>query len=468
MFQRFYDEGLAQASFIVGCDRTRDAVVIDPRRDAAIYLEAARQHGLTLTGAIETHVHADFVSGAHELASAGLRVISGPGSALAYEHREVSDGERLGVGDVVLTFLQTPGHTPEHIAILAEATGKPSRLFTGDLLFVGGVGRPDLLGTEQTRQLAHQLFASLSRVAQLDGGVEVHPGHGAGSLCGAGIGKEPSSTIAIERRQNPMLQFSDEDAFVKAVLADLPDTPSYFVRMKRVNQQGAPLLGLVRGPRKVPAIKPAAAAALAADGALIIDLRPAEDFAEAHPYGALNLGFGSRVGYWAGWVLPPDQPMVLLAAEPSQAQEAAAQLLRVGLERVEGHVAGGFDAWRDAGLPTTSLQTMSAAELKAAEAANAPLTVLDVRTPKEWQAGHIEGSVNIPLGELASRLADVPRDARVAVMCEAGYRSSLASSLLAREGIESIVNVEGGMSACRGMEDTCAIQHSSTTSSANG
>jgi hydroxyacylglutathione hydrolase len=238
--------------------------------------------------------------------------------------------------------------------------------------------------------------------------------------------------------------------------------------MKRVNQQGAPLLGLVRGPRKVPAIKPAAAAALAADGALIIDLRPAEDFAEAHPYGALNLGFGSRVGYWAGWVLPPDQPMVLLAAEPSQAQEAAAQLLRVGLERVEGHVAGGFDAWRDAGLPTTSLQTMSAAELKAAEAANAPLTVLDVRTPKEWQAGHIEGSVNIPLGELASRLADVPRDARVAVMCEAGYRSSLASSLLAREGIESIVNVEGGMSACRGMEDTCASQHSSTTSSANG
>ena len=453
MFLRFYDEGLAQASFLIGCDRTREAVVVDPRRDASVYLDAARQHGLTLVAAIETHVHADFVSGAHELASVGVRVICGPGSALHYDSHEATDGEKLPIGDVTLTVLHTPGHTPEHISILAEAPGKPSRLFTGDFLFVGAVGRPDLLGTEQTKRLAHDLYASVQRLSTLNDDIEVHPGHGSGSLCGAGIGKEPSSTIGLERRQNPMLQFSDEDAFVSAVLSDLPDTPPYFVRMKRINQEGAPLLGLVTGPRSVPAIKPAAAAALAADGALIIDLRSAEAFAAAHPYGALNLGYGSKVGYWAGWVLPPDEPMILLAPEPSEAQEAAAQLLRVGLDRIEGYVAGGFDAWKDAALPVATLSAISASQLRMRESSE-PLTIIDVRTPKEFRAGHIDGAINIPLGDLWSRIAEVPRGAAIATMCEAGYRSSLAASILEREGLESIVNIQGGMSAFRAVEAT--------------
>lgn len=451
MFLRFYDEGLAQASFMVACDRTHEGVVIDPRRDVSVYLEAARQHGVALLAAIETHVHADFVSGAHELASIGMRVISGPGSALGYDHHEVKDGERLQVGDVALTFLHTPGHTPEHISILAEAPDSETRLFTGDLLFVGAVGRPDLLGTEQTRQLAHQLFGSLARVAALDGRIEVHPGHGAGSLCGAGIGMEPSTTIEIERRQNPMLQFSSEDAFVEAVLSDLPETPPYFARMKKVNQEGAPLLDLVKGPRVVPSMKPAAAAALAADGVLLLDLRPSAEFAESHPDGALNLGFGTRVGYWAGWVLTPDQPIVLIAPEASQAQEAATQLLRVGLDRIEGQVSGGFHAWRDAALPVASITLIAASDLKASHAAE-PLTLIDVRTPKEWREGHLDGALNIPLGELPSRIAEIPRGARIATMCEAGYRSSLAASLLAREGLEAVVNVEGGMSAYRAQE----------------
>jgi hydroxyacylglutathione hydrolase len=250
MFQRFYDEGLAQASFLIGCDRTGQAAVVDPRRDVAIYAAAARQAGATLVAAIETHVHADFVSGARELAETGVRVLTGPGADLEYTHHQVRDGERLAVGEVTLTFLHTPGHTPEHVCVLAEAAGQPARLFTGDLLFVGGVGRPDLLGEAQTRQLAHQLFDSLSRVMAMDGAIEVHPGHGAGSLCGAGIGKEPSSTIARERAQNAMLQYDDRDAFVRAVLADIPGTPPYFARMKRVNKAGAPL---VDPSRKLPA-----------------------------------------------------------------------------------------------------------------------------------------------------------------------------------------------------------------------
>jgi len=450
MFQRFYDEGLAQASFLVGCDRTGQAVVVDPRRDVAIYAAAARQAGATLVAAIETHVHADFVSGARELAETGVRVLTGPGADLEYTHHQVRDGETLAVGDVTLTFLHTPGHTPEHVCLLAEAAGQPARLFTGDLLFVGGVGRPDLLGEAQTRQLAQQLFDSLSRVMAMDGAIEVHPGHGAGSLCGAGIGKEPSSTIARERAQNAMLQYDDRDAFVRAVLADIPGTPPYFARMKRVNKAGAPL---VDPSRKLPALRPAAAAALAADGALILDLRPAQAFAAGHPYGAINIGYGAKVGYWAGWVVPPDLPLILLADEPAQAQEAAVQLLRVGLDRVEGAIAGGFDAWVGASLPVAEIPQITAGDLRGAIDRGEPMHVVDVRTPAEFRGGHVDHAVNIPAGEIPARAGELPRDAPIVTICEGGYRSSLAASLLAQEGIAPLANVTGGMAAYRAAKE---------------
>lgn len=448
VFQRFFDEGLAQASFLVGCDRTKQAVVIDPRRDASVHEAAARQLGVKIIAAIETHVHADFVSGARELAEAGVRVYAGPGAELEYGHHAVRDGETLFIGDLTLTFLHTPGHTPEHISILAEAPGQPSRLFTGDLLFVGGVGRPDLLGAAQTRRLAHQLFDSLQRIMALDDRIEVHPGHGAGSLCGAGIGKEPSSTIARERNQNAMLQYHDRDAFVAAVLADIPDTPPYFARMKRVNTAGPALLKDIRVGR-LPAIRPAAAAALAADGALILDLRDGATFAAGHPYGALNLAFGPKLGYWAGWVVPPDDPLLLLADEPAQAEEAATQLLRVGLERIEGTIAGGYDAWIGAGLPVSEIGQMSARQLRDALRAKDDLQVVDVRTPREWSGGHIDGSINIPVGEIPARARELPVGGVIATICEGGYRSSLAASLLAHEGIPRLINVAGGMTAYR-------------------
>lgn len=447
MFQRFYDEGLAQASFLVGCDRVKQAAVIDPRRDASIYVEAARQAGLSIVAAIETHVHADFVSGARELASIGARVFTGPGAALGFDHHEVHDGEELRLGDVTLTFLHTPGHTYEHIAVSMAQPGGPSRLFTGDLLFVGGVGRPDLVGEAQTRQLASALFDSLQRIKQLDGQIEVHPGHGAGSLCGAGIGSAPSSTIAREASQNPMLQYADREAFVGAVVADLPERPPYFARMKRVNQEGPELLGLVTGARRLPAIRPAAAAALAADGAIVVDLRQADAFATAHPDGAINLGYGSKVGYWGGWVLPPDAPLLLLAADPAQAQDAAVQLLRVGLDRVDGLVDGGFEAWQASGLPTASTPLVQPDELKP----GAVRQIIDVRTAREFRAGHLPGSINIPVGELPARMSELPAGVPVATICEGGYRSSLAASLLAREGVPDVVNVTGGMAAYRAL-----------------
>jgi hydroxyacylglutathione hydrolase len=450
MFQRFFDEGLAQASFLVGCDRTKQAVVIDPRRDAGVYAAAAKLAGATIVAAIETHVHADFVSGARELAHRGARVYTGPGADLEYDHHEVTDGETLEIGDVRLTFLHTPGHTWEHIAVLAGAPGEPARLFTGDLLFVGAVGRPDLLGEAQTRELAQALFASLQRVMRLDDRIEVHPGHGAGSLCGAGIGKEPFSTIARERRQNALLQLP-LDEFVAAVLADLPDTPPYFARMKRVNKAGPPLIDQ---ERRLPAIRPAAAAALAADGAIILDLRDGAAFAEGHPYGALNLAYGSKLGYWAGWVVPPDEPLLLLADAPAHAEEAATQLRRVGLDRIEGTIAGGFADWIGAGLPMAELTIISAGDLRAAMDGDGadPIRIVDVRSTREFHGGHIDGSINIPVGEIPTRAHELDGGGVVATICEGGYRSALAASLLAHEGLPRLVNVAGGMAAYRALE----------------
>lgn len=453
MFQRFFDEGLAQASFLVGCDRTRQAVVIDPRRDAVIYADAARQLGATIVAAIETHVHADFVSGARELAQQGVRIITGPGAGLHFDHFEAGDGERLPLGDVTLTFLHTPGHTPEHISVLAEPPDGTPMVFTGDLLFVGGVGRPDLLGDELTRQLADQLFDSLRRVMTLDERTEVHPGHGAGSLCGAGIGKEPSTTIGRERRQNAMLQYDDRAAFVAAVLADIPGTPPYFARMKRVNAEGPALLTDTWSARPLPSIQPSAAAALAADGALILDLRNGDDYVAGHPYGAINIAFGAKVGFWAGWVVPPDVPLILLADDPSHGREAGLQLLRVGLDRVVGTIEGGAAAWTRAGLPVATLEQVSVAELRDAVEHGEPMQLVDVRTPREYASGHVAGAINIPVGEIPSRAAELRRDVAVATVCEGGYRSVLAASLLAREGITNLANVTGGMTAYRALRE---------------
>lgn len=449
MFQRFFDEGLAQASFLVGCDRTRQAVVIDPRRDAAIYAAAAAQHGATLVAAIETHVHADFVSGARELAALGARVITGPASGVQFPHEEAGDGQRLALGDLTLTFVHTPGHTLEHIAVMAEVPDASPRLFTGDLLFVGSVGRPDLAGDVLTRRLAADLFDSLQRVMRGDDGVELHPGHGAGSLCGAGIGKDPSSTIGRERRQNAMLQHQDKSAFVAAVLADLPPTPPYFARMKRINAEGPPLLASVRGAGKLPAIAPAAVAALIADGAVLIDLRNPHEFGAGHPEGALNIGFGSKIGYWAGWVVAPDVPIVLMADDSAHVHEAAVQLLRVGLDHVEGSMAGGLDGWARAGLPVASIEQVSAAELREAVERGRPLQLIDVRSPGEYAAGHVEGAINVPVGEIAAHLGALQRDLPTAVMCEGGYRSALAASMLQQEGFRQVANVTGGMAAFR-------------------
>lgn len=457
MFQRFFDEGLAQASFFLACPRTREAVIIDPRRDVDAYVETARAHNVRIAYSFETHVHADFACGSRELAAVGAKTIAGPGANLRYAHHQATHGERLRVGDLSIEFMHTPGHTPEHLTILTSHPDEPVRLFTGDTLFVGAVGRPDLLGEAQTRRLAEDLYDSLfKKILVLDDRIQVHPGHGAGSLCGAGIGREEFTTIGQERKFNPMLQHRDKDAFVAAVLADLPDTPPYFARMKKLNQEGPPPLGLANGYRGPAAISTTAAAAAIRHGAIMIDLRGAATFAAAHPLGALNLAYGPKVGYWGGYVLPNDARVVLLAADAREAAEAGRQLIRIGVSRIDGHVAGGFEAWQKAGLPTSSYPVTNVQDLHAGLTGGNPPLVVDVRTKREWNAGHIDGAVHIPLGELAERAPELPRDRTVATICEGGYRSSLAASVLARAGINRIVNVAGGMSAWRALQPTSA------------
>lgn len=457
MFERFFDEGLAQSSFFLACPRTREAVIIDPRRDVDIYVETARAHNVRIAYTFETHVHADFACGSRELAAVGAKTIAGPGSNLRYAHHQAAHGERLRVGDLSIEFMHTPGHTPEHISILTSQPDQPVRLFTGDTLFVGAVGRPDLLGEEQTRQLAGQLYDSLfGRILVLDERIQVHPGHGAGSLCGAGIKNDPFTTIGQEKRFNPMLQHATKEAFVAAVLADLPDTPPYFPLMKKLNQEGPPLLGLVNGYRGPAPISPGSAASAIRAGAVMIDLRGASAFAAAHPLGALNLGFGTKVGYWGGYVLSADARVVLLAAHQQEATEAARQLLRVGVSRIDGFVNGGFEAWRDAGFPTSSFPLTNAQDLHGAIGGGNPPLVIDVRTKREWAAGHVEGALHIPLSELAHRASEIPRDRTVATICEAGYRSSLAASVLARAGVDRLINVTGGMAAWRALQPTSA------------
>ena len=450
--ERFFVEGLAQASFLICSGSSDEAIVIDPRRDVEAYLDVARRRGARIRYAIETHIHADFVSGARELAAAGAQIVCGPGADLGFVHREVRHEEVITLGEMTLTFLHTPGHTPEHISVLLQTPGEPVRLFSGDTLFVGAVGRPDLLGVKRTHQLAGQLYDSLFDVLlRLDDRVEVHPGHGAGSMCGRGIGAAPSSTIGDERRLNSMLQTGSRETFIAAVMADLPETPAYFPRLKQLNRVGPAVLGLAGGVAPTPSIEPKAAQRLLDSGAIMIDTRDAAAFGRAHPRGAVNIGFGARLGYWAGWLLPPDVPLVLMTADDRTVPETVRHLLRVGLDDVRGCVQGGFDAWCAAQLPSEALAQIPASSLR--PGGSSGLRLIDVRAAGEWRDGHIEGALHIPLGDIPARAATLPDNARLGLLCEGGYRSSLAASLLQRAGVTNLVNVSGGMAEYRRQVD---------------
>jgi hydroxyacylglutathione hydrolase len=441
-------DGLAHLSYLIGDRSSGRAAVIDPRRDVEVYLELARQYHLTITHAVETHIHADFVSGSRELAArtgtARIHVSTEGGAHYGFAHEPLHNGSRIELGAVTLTAMHTPGHTPEHMAYLATEKGIPWGFFSGDFLFADSVGRPDLLGADQTPGLARALFRSLrTALTPLPDALPLYPAHGAGSPCGANI-CDRQSTIGHERRHNPALQFTDESAFTDWVLRTAPPMPRYYPRMKRINAQGPEVLG------GLPAVAwlgaPAFRRRLAAGDVQLIDNRTMRAFGEGHIAGAWNLGPRPELSLWAGWMLDPEKPIALVLPRDGDLTEVLRQCLRVGFTHSVVCLKGGMEAWVTAGLPVQRLAQVPVQELNRLLPPG-EVQLLDVRTPHEWDEGHLPGARYLFLGELPEQLGRLNRDRQVVVYCASGYRSSLAASILQAGGFTAAANVSGGYQA---------------------
>jgi hydroxyacylglutathione hydrolase len=453
LHQRFIP-GLAIFSYLVGDERSKQAVVIDPTRDVDEFLVIAAREGLHIRHVLETHVHADFVSGSRELkdrlgdaVTLHASGLGGPDWTPPYADHVVRDGDEIALGTVRLKAVHTPGHTLEHVswALFDDTRSKqsPCLVFTGDFLFVGDVGRPDLLGEEARKVLAHQLYQSVfHKLPPLPDYTEIFPGHGAGSLCGKAIGSRSSSTIGFERRYSAALVEKPEEEWIRDLLDQMPLSPPYFARMKRVNREGPRVLGpTLPGQRRFAAQQ---VHERVCEHCLIVDVRAKESFAAAHIPGAINIPFGPNLPTWAGWVLPYDRPTLIVVDAPEQMPEVTRHLVRVGHDDVQGYLDGGMDGWVSSGYPMATLGILSVQAL--AERRN-QYTVLDVRSEREWNSGHIAGAIHIHGGQLQEKIAQVPRDKPVAVICGTGYRGSIAGSFLEREGYRDVTNVLGGMSA---------------------
>ena len=457
-FQRFYDTPLAQASYLIGCQATGEAVVIDANRDLAQYVDAAESQKLRITHVTETHIHADFVSGSRELAHAAgaqLLLSAEGGSGWQYAFAGSSgatllrDGDAFKVGNIRLEAMHTPGHTPEHLCFVvtdgASAT-EPMGIVTGDFVFVGDVGRPDLLeraakfeGTMEAA--ARTLYASLDKFRALPDWLQVWPGHGAGSACGKALGAVPASTVGYEKRFNWGLAAMTEGEFVQRVLDGQPEPPLYFAQMKRINKEGPALLHGFRRPERLPAAR---LGDLIASGHLVVDTRPAAAFADAHVPGTLNIPLNKSFSTWAGWLLPYDRDIHLIVDDESRAlDEAVRDLAMIGLDRIAGvfgHDA--VSAWAQSATVEKISQT-GVGELHDTLLPRG-VVVIDVRNQSEWDAGHLPGAHHIQLGTLEKRLDEVPRDGVVVVHCQGGARSAIATSLLAAHGYRNAINLQGG------------------------
>lgn len=444
-------EGLAHLSYVLGDEDAGVCAVIDPRRDVSVYLEIARSHECRITHILETHIHADFVSGSRELAAqTGAAIYVGAADDYGFEHRPLKEGNTLELGSLCLEVLHTPGHTPEHVCFRVsggKGSQEPWAVFTGDTLFAGEVGRPDLLGGGTEQRLAGQLFHSLhEKLLCLGDEVEIYPAHGEGSPCGGNIGDRKTSTIGYERLHNPQLQIRDEAEFVQAVLSTLPEPPSYYPRMKRVNAEGPRVLGCM------PAVQPLDPGAFreraAQPGALVLDTREIEAFGGAHIEGALNIALRDEFPIWSGWMLKPEEELLLVLADEAEMEEVQRHLLRIGLESIGGFLRQGMRGWIEAGLPFRRTLQLSVHELhERVTSGKDGLQLLDVRRPDEWERGHIPTARHFFVPHLAEHLEELDRDQPTATYCGSGYRASIAASVLERSGFREVINIPGSMKA---------------------
>lgn len=454
LLKYFFNPKLAHASYLVGCQATGEAIVIDPARNIAPYLSAAAEEGLKLIAAAETHIHADFLCGSRELAAqTGARLyLSDEGEAPwkyefvdQYAHQLLRDRNRFKIGNVQFEVMHTPGHTPEHLAFLVTDTAgadKPMGLFTGDFVFVGDVGRPDLLetaaGLKGTAELgARRLFRSLQRFKDLPDYLQLWPAHGAGSACGKALGAIPSSTVGYEKLFNLPLSFTDEARFVKALLAGQPEPPKYFAMMKKLNKTMRPMLASLPRP---PQLELAELQSVLAKGATVIDTRPSGEFVRSHLPGTINLPVDKAFTNWAGWLLSYDQPFYLIGSEAT-VREAVRDLVEIGLDQLAGYFDPGLIHQWPGALQQYELTTPREA---AGRVARGEVTVLDVRGLHEWNEGHLPGAYHIMLGYLPDRAAELPRDKPLLVHCGVHSRSPIAASILQAKGFPRVILMREG------------------------
>ncbi len=445
-FEQFYLGCLAHASYMLASEG--EAVVVDPQRDVDIYLQTAVANHLAIRHIFETHLHADFVSGHKELAArTGARIYIGAEAEAAFPHVSVRDGFLLQVGRMSITALETPGHTPESICLVITDEGKspaPWAILTGDTLFLGDVGRPDLSKRYTPVQLAGMLYDSLhNKILKLSDEVLVYPAHGAGSLCGRNMRAERVSTIGTERLTNYALHIKTQEEFIRQLTSNLPARPDYFSQDAEINRAGAPALSDLPA---LPAIEPRTLHKMLAEGGLALDVRLGDQFAAAHVPGSVNIALSGQFASWAGTLLGLSARPVLIAESDEKIAEARMRLARVGLEGVCGYLKGGIDAWRDAGLPVATLAQISVQELNA-KLSNSNLQVLDVRREPEWECGHIDGAIWWPLDHFKVSAPEIDHSAPIAVHCKSGYRSIIACSLLQRAGFRNVIDVAGGFDA---------------------
>jgi glyoxylase-like metal-dependent hydrolase (beta-lactamase superfamily II)/rhodanese-related sulfurtransferase len=446
-FQQFYLGCLSHASYVIASEGI--GAVVDPQRDVGIYMEEAERAGFRIEHIIETHLHADFVSGHRELAErTGARIYLGGGSGAKFPHVAVKDGDEISFGRCRLGFLQTPGHTPESICILVtdlDRRPEPYAVLTGDTLFIGDVGRPDLSPVYTPQELAGMLHDSLhGKLLKLGDDVEVWPAHGAGSLCGRQLSSERSSTLGMQRRTNYALLAGSRDEFIRLLTAEMPERPGYFAAEVEINRAGAAALDDLPPPAP---LSPAEVLERQKHGAVALDTRPAPLYCPAHIPGALQIGLGGQFASWAGALLGLDSEIVIVAEDDERVQETRVRLARVGIEKVTGYLRGGMTAWLEAKLPVAQTGQISAVELEAARSWGDRMQILDVRRQAEWDEGHVPGALHRPLNVLGRDVNGLDRSGPVAVYCKSGYRSTIAASVLERAGFQSLVNVNGGFDA---------------------
>jgi len=453
LFRSFFDEQLAHMSYLVGCQRTGEAIVIDPGRNVDQYIATAKKEGMRIVAAAETHIHADFVSGAKELAKrcgAKLYLSDEGDKNWKYQyldevhHELVREGSVFTVGHVEFKALHTPGHTPEHVSFLLTDRGggstEPMGIFTGDFVFVGDVGRPDLLekaaGVVGTADVgARQMFQSLKKFKALPDYLQVWPAHGAGSACGKALGAVPSSTVGYEKRTNWALKIEDEEEFVKQLLAGQPEPPKYFAMMKQVNKVGPKYLS----EEEVPVLSTREQLdEYRANGAFILDIRPPREFANAHYAGSINIPFNKSFTNWAGWFINYDQDIVLIASQ-KDVQAIRKALAYIGLDRIVAHIepvvalSGEVERYEE--MDVQQLRQYLQDE---------HYHLIDVRNQAEWDEGHIEGAQHIMLGTLADRLNEIPEGKTYIVQCQSGARSAIGASILQAKGVKQVLNLKGG------------------------